>query len=230
MLIIGFGKLGRLLADCYADSSKVPIYNRTKASIEAANRNTTRTFTYVPPEEFKHYSYVIVALPAEAYQPFFEAYGAYFQEGTVFFHTATSLMKEEAEERLGEQTVIPLKLAGHAEHIAQTELGTFVLDTKEDKMVKKLQAAFEKKLTFIKGAEEEVLTANRLATKHTLESIVELEQMLCEASVDQPIRESALTHIPSGVAYSYMNGSLGHFGKQLVDEIKKREASNGENR
>lgn len=210
MLIIGFGKLAKMIVNAHPDKP-LPVYNRTKRHVE----ENTNAY-YVPKESFSEHMNAIVALPEEATLSFLDAHIHEFPKQAAIYITSTSIRTEEIADRYPDYNIVPSKFAGHA---LQSDLersgGTFVVPQafpKEKEYVEKwLQNAFD----VIHGEETDVLAANQTAVAETVELIFQLENKLKEKNIPESIRTAVMKQLPAGVIQAHIRGEHGGFVKKI---------------
>lgn len=210
MLIIGFGKLAKMIVNVHPDKP-LPVYNRTKQHVE----EDTNAY-YVPTESFSEYMNAIIALPEEATLSFLEAHIHEFPKQAAIYITSTSIQTEEIADQYPDYNIVSSKFAGHA---LQSDLeksgGTFVIPPaflKEKKYIEKwLKDAFH----VVHGEEADVLEANQTAVEETVELILQLEKKLKEKNIPEPIRTAVMKQIPAGVIHAHIRGEHGGFVKKI---------------
>lgn len=218
MLIIGFGKLAKMMVNAHPDKP-LPVYNRTKQHVDE-NSNAY----YIPPVSFPEYINVIIALPEEAALSFLEENIYAFPEHAAIFITSTSIQTEDIQALYPRYTIVPAKFAGHA---LQADLekngGTFVVPesfpTEKTYFEKWLQGSFN----VIHGEETEVLEANQTAVEETVDLILKLEKKLTAKNIPEAVRTAVLQQIPAGVIHAHIRGEHGGFVKKIW---KQKEEQN----
>lgn len=223
MLIVGFGKLARMVTSVNKDVETFYVYNRTKEKVVEAKKKN-RNIHIVTPDQFSSFQHIFLALPPDGLITFFQQYGAFFQENSLFFHTATGLTKEEVETYLPGHRVIPLKYAGHALQAMRENNGnTFVIPPGYEKERQIIEHWLGSAFSVVTGTEEEVLVANQVAVEETMKLVAQVTERLDERKIPKSIQEAALSHIPAGVIHAHLAGEHGAFAKKILEQWQKEK-------
>ncbi|GAE32365.1 NAD(P)-binding domain-containing protein [Alkalihalobacillus hemicellulosilyticus] len=219
-VIIGSGRLATLLIDRFNRSETIGVYGRNESKVQSLLTRYSH-LTNVSIEQLKVADDVFLCIPASSYQDFFKKASPFLKKEATFYHMATALMKEDVEEMLQGQSVIPLKFAGHAIQAKYDQGGTLVLEKQWSEKCDLIKQLFPLMQVVI-GTEEEVLMANTLATKAAIEMAMTVEKELKKKGIADDISSQMLKQVVPGVLNSYLSGDLGHFARTFVNEVQKK--------
>ncbi|PSL44517.1 hypothetical protein B0H94_108130 [Salsuginibacillus halophilus] len=222
MLVVGYGRLGQLMAHVF-QTQPAPVFNRTRKHVDEASNAV-----YVGPEDFAKHHTVFLALPPTAYESFFQTYGPYFAEETMFFHMATACNVEEAAAIASPFSVVPLKLAGHAETSLQADEAVFALPAAYQMYQAEVKSALNERAVVVEAEESDVREGNMAVTKAVILMMRQLEKTLEEEGVANELHRGILRTIPSGVAAAYMENKLGGFARKIIEEEDRKQGSDND--
>ncbi|WP_142303628.1 hypothetical protein [Evansella halocellulosilytica] len=220
-LFIGFGKLAKTLAMLLKDKD-IHVFSRTKEKV-IDDINEFDHLHWAEPESFNYKREVWLLLPLEQINRFFESYHRYFHEDTIFYFCVTKGRVHDYQGWLTkQQKMVPVKFVTEARQLLKDKKGMAAIPKAYSHYQVQLQQWFGNCMDVVIAEEEQVYTVNKAATKKAIELLVELRNDLKKEQIPNSLIDHASQQIILGVIDSYLKGDLGGFGKQVVNEIKKR--------
>ncbi|WP_088103880.1 hypothetical protein [Halalkalibacter urbisdiaboli] len=220
-IIIGSGRLGSVLLEMISSES-VGIYSRNKHSV----KNLLEQNRYVKEcekEDLQKAKRLFLCLPKGEYESFFSEVNRWLPKKVHLYHFATALKESEVRSLTDKGNVIPCKLVGHAKQMYEDKHGLFALPKHCSHVKSELEQLFPM-IKIVTASEEEALLANKKTTEAVLKMMVSLELELSNEGLSEEFVKQSLAQTVRGVAKSYLNGDLGGFAKQIIEDVKKREA------
>ncbi|MBU8905265.1 NAD(P)-binding domain-containing protein [Desertibacillus haloalkaliphilus] len=218
-LFIGFGELAKALISLTSSNEKIYVFSRSTEKIVEAQKQDQR-IVQVTEDQLHQVSHAFITLPSTAYEPFFTSYGHLFTDDTVFYHCATALMVEDIEAFISHGSVVPFKCVGQAAQIRRDQKVVFVTPKKHLSEVSHLKDWFGEKVSIVAGSEQQVLAANKEATRAAVEMAVDLKEKLRQQGLPDEIIQQSLEVTTRGVIQAFSDGKLGGFGKTVIKEIE----------
>lgn len=220
LLVIGFGELAQSVLTFVSKEEVMYVYNRDNSKVEAAKEEYPFIHT-AKEEDFRRADKIFVFLPKDAYQPFFTQYAKLFSETARFYFFATALTIEECGNYITQGTIIPCKCIGQAKQMKLDNRGMLVVPPAFQADIQWLHQLFIPSMRIIEGEETDVLYLNQVATQTALAFVVKLENELRERNYSEEMIKQVLEITTRGVISSYVQGTLGSFGKGILEELKK---------
>ncbi|WP_081590224.1 NAD(P)-binding domain-containing protein [Brevibacillus massiliensis] len=213
--IIGLGQLGELLS------------KRVQASrlllVSSDERKSSRLAAEIPGAEpgsekrLHEASVVVMALPAHTLIPYYEVVSQHLSSGTLLVNPATLISTEQLRKVCPKHTWIGMKLLGSVKELSTGKRGILITDSPA--YLEMLQALFSPLGTVLAGDEDWVASCNRIATYHALEACLRIEADIRRLGIPEELIYAAQTTVAKGILQSYPDGTLGHFGKTVLDQV-----------
>ncbi|MED1600192.1 NAD(P)-binding domain-containing protein [Alkalihalophilus marmarensis] len=217
VIIIGSGRLSKALLS-QIKHDQVGVYGRNQKTV----RELTSQYPFAVPvkkEELKKAEMMLVCLPKNAYEEFFQEHIHDLNEDVLIVHFATALLAKDVIPLVEGRTLLPCKLVGHAAQLIEDKNGLLAIPP--------AYAHFKDEITRLFPAlrvelvsEEDVLAANKLATKETLKMLIQIEAKAKEMKLSNQVTKQIQKQIAPGVVRGYLNNDLGGFAKSIIDELK----------
>ncbi|OIJ18196.1 hypothetical protein BKP45_11450 [Anaerobacillus alkalidiazotrophicus] len=217
-LIVGLGKLAQSVLKLCSYKEEIFVYTRKKQKVEDFQKLDNR-IVYLEPRNFNKVRHVLLMLPANNVIPFLNTYEKYFRDDVKIYLFATALHSNEVN-KLFSKKIIPCKLAGHAKQMVEDQNGLFVVPIQEE--IEPLRNFLGENFTIVNGTEKEVLLANTIGTKASIEMVLKLEEELIKSGVQPIVIRQTLSQITRGNVKAYLNNDLGDFAKNIVQQITLR--------
>lgn len=221
--LVGIGKLGTaMMQHWYHQQQAIGIYHPQKAKADLFIRRFPNGY-YLAEHELGGLDVCLLALPAKEVLPFLAAFTAKQTRSpeTLMINMATALHTREIKKEFPSLQVVGIKYMGHARDLLEHGKGLFV--TEEPKLPKPVEECFRPLGEIIVDHEDVLTEVNRLATYVAVKAAIELEAAFAERNFPAPYVQRALRSIAPEVIRSYSDGSLGHFGQEIVREMKQAE-------
>ncbi|GGC95792.1 hypothetical protein GCM10007216_28190 [Thalassobacillus devorans] len=212
--LAGIGKLGNAMMEQWAEQ-QIPI--------GVYHPNTRRTEEFITQysngikieeKEISELDVLFLALPANKIIPFLSQRE---DSKTCYINMATSLMTNEVKKEFPDLHIAGLKFMGHATDLKEHGNGLFISEqTLPDSVIDMFKAVG----TIEKDSEEVVIQVNKLATYHAVKAAVEIEEQFEKRSLPVKYKDRAWRSLAPEVMRSYSEGKLGHFGQEVVKEVK----------
>lgn len=221
-MIVGFGSLAKAIIQFLPPDSLIPVYSRTKSKVVEESKVDNR-IQWTNASAFKNENEVWLMLPREEISVFLKSNLKYFQQGTTFYYCATKGSAKEIEPFVGSiGEIVPVKFITQADQLIKDKKGMAAIPQAQIQYKKKLEEWFGNGMEIVIAEEEEVLFLNKTTTEKAINLIMELQEEMGKKGIPSRLVEHAAKQIVPGVIESYINDSLGGFGKAIVDERRKR--------
>ncbi|OLS35316.1 hypothetical protein BTR22_15705 [Alkalihalophilus pseudofirmus] len=217
VIIIGSGRLSKALLS-QIKHDQVGVYGRNQKTV----RELSSQYPFAVPvkkEELKKAEMMLVCLPKNAYEEFFTEHIHHLDEDVIIFHFATALLEKDVMPLVNGRTLLPCKLVGHAAQLLKDKDGLLAIPPECGHFKEKVQTLFPA-LRVELVSEEDVLAANKLATKETLKMLIQIEAKAKEMKLSNQVTKQIQKQIAPGVVRGYLNNDLGGFAKSIIDELK----------
>ncbi|KAB7705662.1 hypothetical protein F9802_13875 [Bacillus aerolatus] len=171
-------------------------------------------------KELAEQNVIILALPASEVIPFIDQLLAKNSSppNTCFVNMATSLLTKEIKNKFPDLPILGVKYMGHSKDLLERGNGLFITESPLPVSIED----FFKDLGEVKVDSEELLIqVNKLATYYAIKAALEIESQFAKKGFDDEYVQRALTSLAPEVIRSYSEGSLGHFGKEVVQELQR---------
>ncbi|UOE93511.1 hypothetical protein [Alkalihalobacillus sp. LMS39] len=151
---------------------------------------------------------------------FFEEYGHLFSKNCVFYYFATAMMKKDVQKLIKHGKIIPCKFVGHAEQSMKDNKAMLAIEGNDKEEITQVGQWFLKDMKLMEAAEEDVLFMNQKVTEMAIQFAVIVKKELQNQKVNDEMLQHSLEITSRGVIQSYMNDTLGHFGKKIAREVE----------
>ncbi|MBT2736983.1 hypothetical protein [Bacillus sp. ISL-7] len=224
--LVGIGKLGTALMTHW-DKKSIPI--GVYHPVETKARNYLHLFQngyHLTESEISNVDILVLALPAPEIIPFISSLKlqSNAQHSPSIINMATNLATNELTTKFPSLEVHGIKYMGHSRDLLEHANGLFIT---ESVLTPKIKELFEE-IGRVKIDRESCLTeVNKLATYFALKTAINIETEFEDRGLSPEYLKRALTSLAPEVIRSYNEGSLGHFAKEIVKEIKAEKSSDG---
>jgi hypothetical protein len=222
--LVGIGKLGAALITHW-NRKKIAIGVFHPAKKKAENFAQQYENSYLLNEDRLHeLDVLILALPATEVIPFISSLEllSKSQQKPYIINMATNLSTKEIFAKYPDLKVHGVKYMGHWKDLLEHGNGLFISETALPPTIEELY----QELGEVKIDSENCLTeVNKLATYFALKTAIDIEHEFANRGLSPVFLKRALTSLAPEVIRSYSEGSLGHFAKEIVQEIKAENAS-----
>ncbi|WP_256989273.1 NAD(P)-binding domain-containing protein [Bacillus sp. EB106-08-02-XG196] len=220
--LVGIGKLGKALMEHW---------NKTNISIGVYHPSLTKTEDFVQhyqnsylltPSKFNEIDIFILALPAKEIIPFISNEIIKMQpvSSINIVNMATAIHTNEIKNNFPSLNVFGVKYMGQWRDLLENGNGLFITETALPKQIEELFLP----LGQVKiDREDHLIKVNKLATYHALKTAVAIENEMSKNQYSTEYTKRALTSIAPEVIRAYSNGTLGHFAKEILKEIKSEK-------
>ncbi|MFG6119961.1 NAD(P)-binding domain-containing protein [Thalassobacillus sp. B23F22_16] len=210
--LAGIGKLGRAMMNhWYRQEVSLGIFHPEQQKVKSFINDYPNGYQVKAISEL---DIVLLALPADAIIPFLHHHK---NTETLFINMATSLMTEDIKNAFPDVHLAGLKFMGHATDLQEHGNGLFI---SEQTLPDSLIGLFQKVGSIENDNEEVVINVNKLATYHAVKAAVEIEEQFEKKGLPAKYKERAWRSLAPEVIRSYSEGKLGHFGQEVVKEVK----------
>lgn len=218
--LAGIGKLGAAL---------VKQWDMKKRAIGAYHSNSerarqfTEAYAYAYPlskQELLRLDVLLLALPANNVARFLEEIleEAEGPVHTIFINMATSLFTPQLTHKFPDVRIAGVKFMGHSQDLWERGAGLFITEAALPRQLKEMF----REIGEIKVDKEEVLQdVNKLASYYAVKAAFEIESALEEKGLPSEYKERALASLAPEMIRSYSQGKVGHFGQQVIQELKE---------
>ncbi|MGG6448353.1 NAD(P)-binding domain-containing protein [Pseudobacillus badius] len=217
--LAGMGMLGTAMMHHWCEKNReIGVYHPEMPKARQFVGNYPNGYT-MNKKEMSGLDILVLALPAKEVLPFLRdviAENGVFS-GTAIINMATALHTIEIKKEFPQLSVWGVKFMGHAADLFKRGEGLFITESLLPDQVKHL---FFDLGEMKRDSEETVMKVNKLATYYAVKTAVEIETEFAKQGLDPQYAERALRALSPEVMRSYSEGSLGHFGKEVVKELK----------
>jgi hypothetical protein len=222
--LVGIGKLGKALMTHW-DKKKVAIgvYHPVQTKAEAFLQIFQNGYLLTE-SELRNVDVLILALPATEIWPFISSLelSSNSQQTPFIINMATNLSTKEISAKYSDLKVHGLKYMGHWKDLLEHGNGLFI---SESSLPPDIDGLFQELGKVIIDSESCLMEVNKLATYFALKTAINIEREFANRGLSPEYLKRALTSLAPEVIRSYSEGSLGHFAKEIVDEIKAENVS-----
>ncbi|MET3696702.1 6-phosphogluconate dehydrogenase-like protein [Bacillus oleivorans] len=216
--LVGLGKLGTaMMTHWNKNHIKIGIYHPSKAKVQDFVEQFPNSYSLTE-NELRYLDILLLALPAPNVIPFIsQTYTKENPPSTKIINMATALDTKEIKSKFPSLNVLGVKYMGHARDLMEHGNGLFIT---EYTLPEQIEDLFQF-LGEIKNDHESCLTeVNKLATYLAVQAAINIESEFAKKGYSPEYVNRALTSIAPEVIRGYCEGSLGHFAKEIVKEIK----------
>ncbi|WP_413299055.1 NAD(P)-binding domain-containing protein [Bacillus sp. 1P10SD] len=220
--LVGLGKLGTAMLTHW-DQQRISIGlyhpNRTKAEQIVQHYQTSYL---LKEEDLSELDVLILALPAMEVIPFISSLKlqSKTQHSPYIINMATNLHTFDIRHMYSTLNVYGIKYMGHARDLLEHGNGLFISES----LLPPIVEEYFKFLGKIVVDSEDCLTqVNKIATYYALKTAINLENEFAKRGLSTEYLKRALTSLAPEVIRSYSEGSLGHFAKEIVNQIQEEK-------
>lgn len=218
--LVGIGKLGTAMMKHWSDNNQtVAIYHPVKPKAEKFIQHYQNGYVLTE-GELLHLDILILALPAKEIIPFIEQLIAKGMStaNTHIINMATTLYTKEIKRRFPELSAFGVKFMGHSRDLLEKGNGLFITDSPLPPSIQKI---FQFLGEIKQDSEERLVQVNKLATYYAVKAALDIERECTKKELDIKYIQRALASIAPEVLRAYSEGTLGHFGKEIVAELQR---------
>lgn len=219
--IIGSGRMAHVFASQLPKETTKIIINKniTSAKVLADEVNGTAYDSY---EYVKEADLIALIIPASAINEVLEEIVKYKKEGSIVINMATSAHINPDIIRENEN-IIDTKIIGHAKSMAEWgEPGLIVVNTDNKEVFDIIKSQVPGYRNIVIGDSDLVEKINNIALEEGIKAAMAASEKLEKLSVPDEWIITAIRTATSGGMKSYLEGDLGHFGKELVEKLKHK--------
>ncbi|WP_156911848.1 hypothetical protein [Salibacterium aidingense] len=228
LLLVGFGKLARMILALNEEQKSFYIYNRTAWKVKKAASRDPR-IRYGGTDTFMDHKEAFLALPPKACIDFLKENRYLFPADCTFYLGATALMAEEVEKEAPGLHVVPAKFAGHAQQaVRERNGGLFLMPKAYLAERNELQRWLGPAFSVVEAEEKNAAAANKIAVEETITMIDALSERLEQENIPERIQKTVLSQIPAGVIQAHLEETHGRFAEKIWQSLqhKKGEQEN----
>ncbi len=217
--LVGIGKLGTALITHWDKKGiTIGVYHPMKSKAEQFVQNFQHGYILME-SELTELDVLILALPATEVIPFISSLKiqSNLQQTPEIINMATNLPTREISSKFPSLNVYGVKYMGHGRDLLEHGNGLFIT---EAALSKKSEELFRILGKVIIDSENCLTEVNKLATYFALKTAIDLETEFTKRRLSPEYLKRALTSLAPEVIRSYSNGTLGHFAKEIIEEIQ----------
>ncbi|MFD2370406.1 NAD(P)-binding domain-containing protein [Brevibacillus sp. GCM10020057] len=222
--IVGTGNLGGAILTQLARVKRfIRFYHRDAHKAEAIAKAYPGQNS-ISREELGNLDFLILALPADQIAPFVRDLldsGVSLADVTCI-NMATVLDTSELKREFPTLRWLGMKFMGHSVDLRERGGGLFVTEQNEGlwREQEKAIRLFEQIGKVVVDKEAVVAEVNQLATRAAVKAALELEQAVRAGGYRQEYAERALLSLAPEVMRAYVTGTMGHFARQIVEQMR----------
>lgn len=220
--LVGIGKLGTAMMTHWDKKGiTIGVYHPMKSKAEQFVQNFEHSYILLE-SELTELDVLILALPATEVIPFISSLKiqSKLQQTPEIINMATNLPTREISSKFPSLNVYGVKYMGHGRDLLEHGNGLFITEAALSKKSEELFRILGK----VKIDSENCLTeVNKLATYFALKTAIDLETEFTKRRLSPEYLKRALTSLAPEVIRSYSNGTLGHFAKEIIEEIQSEK-------
>lgn len=217
--LVGIGKLGTALITHWDKKGiTIGVYHPMKSKAEQFVQNFQHGYILME-SELTELDVLILALPATEVIPFISSLKiqSNLQQTPEIINMATNLPTREISSKFPSLNVYGVKYMGHGRDLLEHGNGLFIT---EAALSKKSEELFRILGKVIIDSENCLTEVNKLATYFALKTAIDLETEFTKRRLSPEYLKRALISLAPEVIRSYSNGTLGHFAKEIIEEIQ----------
>lgn len=227
--IAGTGNLGGAILTQLAKGNRFIRYYHPDASKAEAIAKAYPGHSSISREELDSLDFLILALPADQVAPFVRGLidsGQSLGSATLI-NMATVLSTAELKKQFPHVNWLGMKFMGHSADLRERGNGLFVTEQSETLGLQQEKAIrfFEQLGQVMIDRETVVEEVNVLATRVAVKAALELERAIREGGYRQEYASRALVSVAPEVMRSYVTGTMGHFARKIVEQLKNGEGN-----
>lgn len=222
--LVGLGKLGTAMMTHW-DKKRIEIGVYHPVQTKAENFLKTFQGGYILTEsELKDVDILILALPAMEVIPFITSleFESHTSHTPIIINMATNLPTNQIMVQFLDLQIHGVKYMGHSKDLLEHGNGLFITESALPKTVGELFHELGKVMVDSESCLTEV---NKLATYFAIKAALTIEAEFVNRGLSPEYLKRALTSLAPEVIRSYSEGSLGHFAKEIVKEVKAEKSS-----
>ena len=222
--LVGLGKLGTAMMTHW-DKKRIALGVYHPVQTKAENFLKMFQGGYILTEsELKDVDILILALPATEVLPFITSLNleSYSQHTPIIINMATNLPTKQIMVQFPDLQVHGVKYMGHSKDLLEHGNGLFITESALPQIVGELFHELGKVMIDSENCLTEV---NKLATYIAIKTAITIETEFVNRGLSPEYLKRALTSLAPEVIRSYSEGSLGHFAKEIVKEVKAEKSS-----
>jgi len=224
--IAGIGKLGTAILKQLELKTYIGFYHPDQRKVDAFSHSFPNHIPLTK-ADLAELDYLLLALPANQIVPFvndLEAAHISLQK-PVLVNLATMMKTSDLRREFPRLKWIGVKYMGHSEDLFQRGNGLFVMEQSAapSPEVERVQQLFSRIGQVYIDSESTLEEVNKLATYHAIKGAMELEEAFRAAGYRKEYVMRALSSIAPEVIRSYANGTLGHFGRMIAEQLNNGE-------
>ncbi|MEH7303423.1 NAD(P)-binding domain-containing protein [Neobacillus drentensis] len=223
--LIGLGKLGTaMLTHWDQQRQSIGLYHPNRTKAEQCVQNYQSSYL-LKEEDLSEVDVLILALPAMEVIPFISRLKlqSNMKHSPFLINMATNLPTNKIITEFPFLKVHGIKYMGHAKDLLEHGNGLFISETVLPPIIEEFYQFIGKIIIDSENCLKEV---NKLATYFSLKTAIHLENEFTKRGLSPEYLKRALTSLAPEVIRSYSEGSLGHFAKEIVKEIKEENEEN----
>lgn len=217
--LVGIGRLGKaLLTHWEKHHIKIGVYHPSESKLKPFLQQFSNSYR-VTEIELLELDMLILALPAATVIPFIANLYSNNKSPSIppIINMATALETKDVKAKFPDLNVHGVKYMGHAKDLEEHGKGLFITETPLPHHIENLyQYLGQIKI----DQERELLEVNQLATFYAIKAALEIESEFAKKGLSPDYVKRALTSLAPEVIRGYCEGTLGHFAKEIVNEIK----------
>ncbi|WP_318509225.1 NAD(P)-binding domain-containing protein [Bacillus sp. T3] len=220
--LVGIGKLGTAMMTHWEKNNiKMGAYHPKMSKAQHFADEFSNSYC-LSESELRRSDVLILALPATGVIPFISSLYSQTNPASapLLINMATALDTKEIKAKFPILNVFGVKYMGHSRDLMEHGNGLFITDSPLPEQIAELYQC----LGALKiDSEQALMDVNKLATYLAIKAAIEIEEEFTKRGFSSQYIKRALTSLAPEVIRGYSEGSLGHFAKEIVKEIKGEE-------
>jgi len=144
------------------------------------------------------------------------------KEGALILNMATTARIETALlDKNRSVSVVDAKVIGHATSISKGEPGIVVVDCEDADKFDRIRNQFPGFYRVVRGDASRVEQINTIASAEGIRAAVTVKKKLAALNIDPAWIDVAVKTVLAGTIRSFADDDLGHFARQLVEQLEK---------
>ncbi|MFL6559887.1 MAG: NAD(P)-binding domain-containing protein [Bacillus sp. (in: firmicutes)] len=221
--LVGLGKLGTAMMTHWDKLIALGVYHPVQTKAEQFLQSFQKGYLLAE-NEVKDVEILILALPATEIIPFITSLKLQSNASNVpiIINMATNLHTNQIKIQFPDLQVHGVKYMGHSKDLLEHGNGLFITEAALPPTVVEL---FQELGKVMIDSENCLTEVNKLATYFAIKTAITIETEFRNRGLSKEYLKRALTSLAPEVIRSYNEGSLGHFAKEIVKEIKAEQKS-----
>lgn len=223
--IVGTGRMGEAIATHIYSDVELTLLNRgSKQGKELAQ--TLHAHYSTDFSVLNQVDVILCCVPQGMTDKVIRKASRYASTGTIIINCSTKAwIKDEVKKEHHQLHYVEAKIIGHAGSIKAGKRAYVIAEADED-VRDNVTDIFSPLAEVVFDDPALVEKLNKVATEVGIKAAVQLDQQVRDKKLSPEIKQILLENVCAGVMSAYARDDLGHFAKQIVEDLNSKEPKN----